>query len=86
MQSFSFLKTQLQCNLSTFLCGGTGTGEMGWEMYGRREKRVREVRAPWWWEVGEIGKNNTTLYNNLLTSRLSPFAKWEVYYIHVHTT
>jgi len=40
------------------MCGGAGDREKrGWEMYGRREKRGREVGFPRWWEAGEKGKN-----------------------------
>ena len=46
--------------------GGRGAGDLkkrGWEVYGRRAKREREVGFPRWREAGEKGKNYATLRN-----------------------
>ena len=49
--------------------GGGRPGERGWEVYGRREKRGREVGFSRWREAGEKGKNYATLYNILQSKK-----------------
>jgi len=41
--------------------GGGNTGERGWDVYGKQEKRGREAGFPRQWEVEELGEHYATL-------------------------